>query len=296
MLQKNQVIFDEEKHTYTLGDKKLKGITWIISKYIKPDKYINIPQDVLDKAIERGHTVHKEIEMYVNGFPFSEVSNETSNFYKIAKDIKFIESEYCVTDEVNFASNIDIIDSNYNLYDIKTTYSLDKESLSWQLSIYAYLFELQTGEKAGSLYGIWLHGDTAKIVDVERIDNEHIKTLLDAAINDAEWENPFKPAKIDEIDDETLAQLYEVESKIAEIEKKAEALKETEKLLREALLAIMEEKKCKKYESDNLVITYVEPSTRTTVDSKKLKAEQPDIYKEYSKESVTSASVRIKIK
>ena len=41
---------------------------------------------------------------------------------------------------------------------------------------------------------------------------------------------------------------------------------------------------------------YVAPTTRTTIDSKKLKADHPDIAEAYSKTSNVSASVRITVK
>ena len=40
-------------------------------------------------------------------------------------------------------------------------------------------------------------------------------------------------------------------------------------------------------------VTYVAPSTRTTVDSKKLKEEEPEIAKKYSKITLVSASLRL---
>ena len=53
-----------------------------------------------------------------------------------------LANEYTVSDEEYFASNIDCVwekEGEISLADIKTTYRIDKESLSWQLSIYAYL-------------------------------------------------------------------------------------------------------------------------------------------------------------
>ena len=53
------VEFSEERHTYSYNGKLLSGVTGIIRKYICPDKYINIPQAVLDKAAQKGSQVHK---------------------------------------------------------------------------------------------------------------------------------------------------------------------------------------------------------------------------------------------
>lgn len=40
-------------------------------------------------------------------------------------------------------------------------------------------------------------------------------------------------------------------------------------------------------------LTYVSPSTRTTIDSKKLKEEEPELAKKYSKTSLVSATIKI---
>ena len=40
-------------------------------------------------------------------------------------------------------------------------------------------------------------------------------------------------------------------------------------------------------------LTYVSPSTRTTVDTKKLKEEEPELAKKYSKTSLVSATIRL---
>ena len=73
-------------------------------------------------------------------------------------------------------------------------------------------------------------------------------------------------------------------------------LEEQEKLMKEKLLQAMEEHGVKSFENAKVKFMYVAPTTRTTIDSKKLKADHPDIAKAYSKTSNVSASVRITVK
>lgn len=73
-------------------------------------------------------------------------------------------------------------------------------------------------------------------------------------------------------------------------------LEEQEKLMKEKLIEAMEQYNVKKFENDSVKFVYVEPTTRTSVDSTKLKKEQPEIYEKYSKTSNVSASVRITVK
>mgnify|MGYP007102645490 FL=1 len=45
-----------------------------------------------------------------------------------------------------------------------------------------------------------------------------------------------------------------------------------------------------------LKVVYVAPTTKTTIDSKALKKDKPDIYEQYRKTSNVKASVRITVK
>lgn len=73
-------------------------------------------------------------------------------------------------------------------------------------------------------------------------------------------------------------------------------IEEQEKLMRQKLQEAMEQYGVKKFENDVISVTYVAPTTRTSIDSTKLKKELPDIAKKYSKTSNVSASVKITVK
>lgn len=88
----------------------------------------------------------------------------------------------------------------------------------------------------------------------------------------------------------------EISLKIAEYETKMKALKEQEESLKEAIKAEMEAKGIIKLENDDLVINYIQPTDRETFDSKKLKADNPDLYDEYVKITKVKASIRVKVK
>lgn len=78
--------------------------------------------------------------------------------------------------------------------------------------------------------------------------------------------------------------------------KEIKRLEETLDKLRDQLKEAMEKYNIKKFESDQLTVTYIEPTTRTSVDSTKLKKKYPAIADECSKVSAVSASVRISLK
>ena len=68
------------------------------------------------------------------------------------------------------------------------------------------------------------------------------------------------------------------------------------KLEEQELLQAMEEHGVKSFENAKVKFMYVAPTTRTTIDFKKLKTDHPDIAEAYSKTSNVSASVRITVK
>lgn len=73
-------------------------------------------------------------------------------------------------------------------------------------------------------------------------------------------------------------------------------LDEQEKELKQKLVEAMERYGVKSFENDQIKMTYVAPTTRSTIDSTKLKKDHPDIAEQYTKTSNVSASVRVTVK
>lgn len=83
---------------------------------------------------------------------------------------------------------------------------------------------------------------------------------------------------------------------ITTIENQKKALEEKSKTMREQLLLAMEKYAVKKFENGTLSVTYVAPTTKTTIDTTRLKKEQPEIAQKYTKTSDVKASIKITIK
>ena len=86
-----------------------------------------------------------------------------------------------------------------------------------------------------------------------------------------------------------LIQLQDLEIQVAKIE-------EVKKKLKEDLLKAMEKHGVKKWDNEVMTITYTAPTTRTSIDSNKLKKDLPEIYAKYCKTSNVKSSIRIKLK
>ena len=91
-------------------------------------------------------------------------------------------------------------------------------------------------------------------------------------------------------------QQLSVLQQIADLITAKKKLEEQEKELKEKLKEAMEKCNIKKFESDILNITYVAESTKTSIDSAKLKKKYPEIAAECSKTSKTSAYVKVTVK
>ena len=81
---------------------------------------------------------------------------------------------------------------------------------------------------------------------------------------------------------------------IITLQTQIDALNEQLSAAKEKLLLDMQEgKNPRSFILDNNQFTLVEPVIKTTINSKKLKEELPDVFKRYSKETETKASLRI---
>ena len=294
-LIKSQVIFNPDEHTYMLGGKELSGITSVISQQLFPDKYRDVPEDVLKKAAERGTMIHSICEL-VDDMGISHDSDEAQGYKELKDDwgLRYECSEYLVSDDEHYASCIDKVyrenETDFTLGDIKTTYVLDKESVRWQLSIYAYLFELQNpGCKAVRLIGIWLRGKNHEIVEVERIPSEVVVNLLKYNSEGRQFVNPYSISPI------TLPDEYrKMERTIQEIVSQAKYWSDKKKEIADAVMMSMVEAGEYSWKGDIISFTRKKDTIRKDFDKKAFEKDYPDLYNKYLKEIPVVGSVTLK--
>ena len=302
-LHRSSVRFDEQSHTYTTSDgRQLTGVTSILKQALFPDKYKGIPDAILAKAAERGTAIHNECEdvnLFGEGVLNESSSEEARSYHELLsrEGITMIYSEYLVTDDEVVATMIDCIDDKGNLYDIKTTSQLDIESLSWQLSFCDYLFTKQNiflKRPSSKLYGIWLRGSTAKLVEVERKSDDDIEEVIQAYL-DGEVFTP-KPVEFTSPEEEALARISEQEEVIIALKREIDRREAEKQEALDILKARMEESGLKKLETQNLLLTLVAESESTTFDSKRFKEEHPEIAEQYAKKVVRKSYVKITLR
>jgi predicted phage-related endonuclease len=92
------------------------------------------------------------------------------------------------------------------------------------------------------------------------------------------------------------AKAQAVIQKISELVKAKADIETQEKKMREQLQQAMEAHEIKQFDNDVIKVTYVEASTRNSIDSTKLKNKYPDIAAECTKTSSVKAFVKIELK
>ena len=303
-LKNSGVFFNEEAHEYWLGDKQLSGITGMLQRQLFPDEFNGISEATLNAAAEYGTGVHSSIEDFDKNW-INDGTQETVDYIQICKDYELTHeaSEYNVTDGKSWSSNIDkvyrVSDDTFSLGDIKTYGQMTADKLQkarWQLSIYAYLFELQNKKaKVDKLFIIHLRNKPKKdgsfdhiseIIFLSRIPSEIAKDLLDTDLRGEQFKNPYAIPYEWRSQEETIRELIEAK-------KSAE---EQLNIIKGKLLSDMEEKDVRSWVTETMRITRKLPTTRSSFDLKAFKADNPNIdLSAYMKTSDVTGSLSIAI-
>ncbi|WP_315254337.1 hypothetical protein [Segatella oulorum] len=310
--KQSPVIFDEAAHTYTLNGVRLSGVTAIV-KWMFPETYKDIPQSVLEKAAAHGTLVHTKCELY-DSLGIGDDMPEVLDYINLKEEqgLKTLASEYLVDDGAHISSSIDkVFDVDesgcYPLADLKTTSKVHNDNVTLQLSIYAYLFELNNpGLKAGRLMCIWLpkkqYGE-AVIIDLRRIPTEGCKEIISAYLA-KEDATPYcekwfgaegESTEIEPIEEALPVELKDAEDEIIKIETGVKELEAKKEELKKGLYELMIKNNVKKWQSKRLQLIRKLDGTREMLDSAKVKKNYPEVYQECKKVSAVKGSLTIKV-
>lgn len=167
--------FDGDTHTYIYDGVILPSVTQLLKKQF-PDKYEGVTDAVLKRAAERGTQAHKAIEIYCTRGD-DDGSAEVRNY-------RFLEKNYgfkAISNEVPIvifdadnnplcAGRLDMIltleSGEIAIADIKTTATLDKDYLAYQLNLYRLGAYQCYNIDAERLYGLHIREDKRKFVEI----------------------------------------------------------------------------------------------------------------------------------
>ena len=303
-LKDSGVLFNKELHEYWLGNKQLSGITGMLQRQLFPDEFEGIPDNLLQEAARYGTEVHESIEMFDTSW-LNDGTQEVKDYISLCNENGLVHerSEYTVTDGENWASNIDKVyrtsNNSFSIGDIKTygTMTSEKqEKARWQLSVYAYFFELQnTGAEVEKLFIIHLRNKEkpdgtfdhrAEILPVERIPNETCKELLDADLLGKQFVNPYSiPDKYKEKEGYIRRLIRTKNETEAELSR-----------LKSEILQDMEAIGARTWETETMRLTRKMPSVRVSFNAAKFKEDHPEIdFKPYERTSNVSGSLLIAV-
>lgn len=186
--------FVENGHLYLYNGVIIPSVSQVLSETKFKDKYKGIPIWILENKAEYGTRIHLLVELYEKKeiYSLKNVYEELSlNQYTKLKEqynIKVLEQEKIVCYKGLYAGRFDMIaevNGITSLIDIKTTSKLDKDYISWQLSLY----ELASGKKFDKFYCLWLpKGGIAKLVEIEKVKEKDLKEFIEKEVK-GKWQN-----------------------------------------------------------------------------------------------------------
>lgn len=292
--------FDEKTHTYTNENGEvLISVTQLLKLAGISPNYDFVNEEVLKAAAEKGSLIHKEIEDYIKkgeiGF-----TKELHEFITYVKEQRFkiLASEKQVHND-KVAGTIDLIyqDSNGKVIyvDFKTTSTIHKQAVSYQLSIYKDLdknseHEIDADyEDAGLEVWHFLQDGSLEVRSVMEISDVALNKLYESIATG-------QPIEKTEEEKQFLKELYDAEKVIAYYENERKLAEENRNKVRDKIIEVMKAQGITKFENENISITYIAPTDAETFDSKRFKEENPNTYKEYVKITHKKESVRITLK
>lgn len=293
-LQKQDANVTENRQLYVGGSDVpvILGLSKYKTQFQLAQEKVGIvaPDHSTNPYIQYGNKLEPVIREYIN----------TMNSLHFHPDT-FIDKENMLR------SNVDgIDDENKILLEIKTHGSNPTEKVyEAQMQLYFH----QTGCEFGWLamyhrpkdFDLEFDRERLVVKEIER-DDAAIEKILDSI--ETFWirveylkENPDMTESeyysIGNDVDKLVNRVEKFELQMMQFKVQAKLLEDQQKEYRDKLYQKMEENDIKKIDTGNIVITRVLPTERKSVDSKRLKEEQPDIYEEYLKVSKVKGSIRI---
>ncbi len=302
-LKQSPVVLDKLTHTYWLGELMLQGVTSTLIPRVFPNTYSGVSDDVLEHKAMLGTNGHEAIENTINDKPVDETFKQIVDAFSTLfaeQHITPIATEYIVSDETTYASPIDIVgineDNEVCIIDTKFTYKLMEDHVQYQTSIYKRFFEKQNpGIEVKHLYALWIKIDNSYNVqdsalrELKPIAPEVIDNLIECDLNDVPFDvtQTFGnlPQKVADVEEYMRNLADEIETKQNEYN-----------LIKEGLIKLMEENDVKSYTSEHIRLTKVASKPKEMFDTKRFKADNPELAKEYTKITVAKPSIRITFK
>lgn len=271
--------YNDDTHTYTdEGGKILRSVTEIASEICNVK-----PQFFKAGAAARGSDVHAELGWYYDpNIDFDAEDFTTELAPAIAKFLKrgpnMLTEVIVWNDALGYAGTADLLvvegQKILDIVDFKTG-NVNKKYCTIQLSLYKLALESMG-------------------YDVSECRLRVISPKGITAIEGITWQQCWDMAKseLEPIDKENI---HTMETRLAELQPYVEEYDSILQKLRADLLEQLEIAGATTYTGSTFTATYVRPSVRVSLDTARLKAEQPDIFNSYAKETVVASTIKLQM-
>lgn len=268
------VNYNDELHTYEYNGEVLKSVTEIASEICNVNKNFFSARAAAD-----GTDIHTELARYYD--PKDDFGSADFTMDKTAKIALFLKPEPTFLTEVivhnkqyNYAGTIDLVSLRGNevleLVDFKSG-TVNRKYCTIQLSLYKLALENMGYDCSNTRCRVISPNGITKIEPVSWED------IWDMAPSELEPTDVVKT----------------LEQKLLELMPYYIQYKEVEEAFRTAVKEQLVSAGATKYSGQLFDVSYVGPSVRVGLDTTRLKAERPDIYEAYMKESQVSATVKL---
>lgn len=309
-----EILFNKDLHQYSVN-KEIAGIsvTELLRKHGLAPSYGGVSAEVLNAKAERGTDIHKDLECLIKFANYTPMTTEGEAFKKYLDDfVDAATAEQLLAYKYKamwIAGTADVLgffkkkDKGCFVADHKTTYTINKEYVSWQCSILDYMLrhlkEPINGKEIkwkGANELLCFHYDKdgeLTVIKLDRVPDEEIEALFEA-----EYTGQIYQRKELVVEGEITGNLAQIKATLESLNARKKQLEQQEAKYKEIILQKMEEQGIKSFEDkeSGLKLTYIGKQERLVVDSDKLRRMYPMVYGECSKISTQKAYVKVSIK
>lgn len=302
--------FIEKTHTYTVdGDIAYISVTELLAKHRLAPDYSKADKGDLKAKREKGKEIHADLEKVLNMAKYEPTTAQGQRFAEwVSKNVSCGVGEQPLaldykgmiiagtSDLMFFLKNGDVC-----VGDHKCVASVDKEYVSWQVSLYDYFARKLKGRVVNGVKWNWKGAnkfycfhhtdDEMKIVELEKISDTEIERLLEAEYNNEIYQRPMLV-----VSSELQAEIEKAENTLLEVELARKKAETYVKELRAKLLAEMERQGIDLWETEQFRVKKVYGYDKQQVDTAKLKKEYPMAYVNCQKITKVNPSIRVTVK
>lgn len=292
--------FDAENHLYF--DEQgyiVPSVTEIIG-VVYGTGLENAPKHFVERAAEKGHAIHAEIEKYIKTGEKGQTPEFQAWLKVFANTIPVYvgDSEKIIfanTPSGAFAGTVDLLGNGF-LYDWKTCKTATRQQIAkWQkqLSFYCYALRQMRNIVNEPLKVVHLT-DICDVINVPYLGDKFVEETM-AKYKDivaGKAVQQVKPAPVQELQTVSQKDLQILEDTLFKIE----TLEKVVADIRGKIKDEMERRGILDVQIGKVKVTYIPGTIRQTFDSKSFQKDDPYMYQMYLRDSQVKPSVRITVK